>query len=92
MVSGLFIPTLGAYFWKRGNSAGALAGIIGGGTLTLLLLTGVLPLPEALKAIGLDASIYGISLSLLLYVGGSLIFPDEVSQSIEAPLEEGDPA
>lgn len=64
MVSGLFIPTIGAYFWKRGSSAGALAGMIGGGTLTLLLMTKIVTYPKW----GLDLSIYGIVFSSLLYV------------------------
>jgi len=76
MVSGLFIPTLGAYFWKRGSSAGALMGMLGGGTVTLLLITGVLTLPESLAAVGFDSSVYGIAFSALLYVGGSLMLPD----------------
>jgi solute:Na+ symporter, SSS family len=76
LVSGLFIPTLGAYFWKRGSSAGAMAGMIGGGTLTLLLLLEVIGMPGWIDAIGFDASIYGILLSLVLYAGVSLAVPD----------------
>ena len=77
MVSGLFIPTLGAYFWCKGSAAGALMGMIGGGCFTLLLLTKaivpqmVFPLPD------LDASAYGIAVSLILYVSGSLLMPDK---------------
>lgn len=41
MVSGLFIPTLGAYFWRRASSAGALAGMLSGGVFTILLQTRV---------------------------------------------------
>ncbi|MEN7973575.1 MAG: sodium:solute symporter family protein [Verrucomicrobiota bacterium] len=72
MVSGLFIPTLGAYFWKRGTSAGALAAMIGGGLLTILLMIDVLRLPSVLANIGLDFSAYGILLSLILYITVSL--------------------
>lgn len=78
MVSGLFFPTLGAYFWKRGTALGALAGMVGGGTLTLLLLAGILRLPAPLAAWGLDASAYGLAFSALLYVGLSLVAPEPV--------------
>jgi SSS family solute:Na+ symporter len=76
MVSGLFVPTLGAYFWRRASSAGALAGMLGGGGLTLLLLVGVLRLPSRLEALGLDPAFYGILLSLALFVGVSLARPE----------------
>lgn len=76
MVSGLFIPTLGAYYWKRASSAGALGGMLSGGTLTLLLLTRVLPLPAFLADIGLDPSLYGIILSAVFFISLSLAYPD----------------
>lgn len=76
MVSGLFIPTLGAFFWEKGSSTGALFSMVGGGCLTLLLMTGVLFLPEQLTWLNLDATVYGIIFSALLYSGISLIFPD----------------
>lgn len=77
MVAGLFVPTIGAYFWKRGSCRGAMIAMLGGGTLTLLLLTGAVPLPDAIDQLGLDASLYGIAVSLILYVGGSLLMPDK---------------
>ncbi|MFC1762502.1 sodium:solute symporter [Planctomycetota bacterium] len=76
MVSGLFVPTLGAYFWKKGTSAGALAGMIGGGLLTILLLTKTLSLPQTIAAWGFDASLYGITLSAILFVSVSLMSPE----------------
>ncbi len=90
MVSGLFIPTLGAYFWRRGTSAGALAGMLGGGVLTLLLLTKVLHLPPAMAAWKLDASLYGIALSGLLYVSVSYLLPqsEQERQAISADAVE----
>lgn len=77
MVSGLFIPTLGAYFWKKSSSAGALAGMIGGGLLTLLLMTEVISLPESLGAFGLDFSVFGIAFSMVLFVTVSLLISDK---------------
>ena len=76
MVSGLFVPTLGAYFWKRSSSVGALGGMLSGGVLTLLLLTGVLSLPASLADIGLDPSLYGIVVSAIFLVTLSLFYPD----------------
>jgi len=75
MVSGLFIPTLGALFWRRGSSVGALLGMAGGGTFTLLLLSKFIALPPELAAFGLDPTLYGILFSAFLYAGGSLLFP-----------------
>lgn len=80
MVSGLFVPTLGAYFWKKASSAGALAGMLAGGIFTLLLLTDIIGLPDYIKRIGLDASSYGITLSAITFVFFSLLLPDPRSK------------
>ncbi len=77
MVSGLFIPTLGAYFWKRASSIGALGGMLAGGILTLLLLTKIVVLPQAINDIGLDPSLYGILLSGVAFISLSLLFPEK---------------
>lgn len=76
MVSGLFVPTLGAYYWKKSSSVGAFAGMLAGGTLTLLLLTKVLSLPGFLAQTKLDPSLYGIILSAVVFISLSLAFPD----------------
>ncbi len=82
MVSGLFIPTLGAYFWKRSSSAGAFLGMIFGGGFTLILMilqkSGHSPL--WFKNIGLDAAIYGIVVSLITFIAGSLIFKEKTQR------------
>ncbi len=77
MVSGLFVPTLGAFFWGRSSSAGAFCSMISGGTVSLLLLTGIFKLPASLAEIGLDASVYGITVSAIVFVVVSLVFPKE---------------
>lgn len=82
MVSGLCIPTLGAFFWKKGSSAGALAGILGGGLVTILFQTGVLNLPAAFAQ--WDATIWGLFCSAVLYVGGSYLLPDTRKLPAEA--------
>jgi len=78
MVSGLFIPTLGAYFWKRASSTGAfLSMILGGGfTLVLMILEKSGHSPLWFDTLGLDSAIYGIFVSLIFFVLGSLIFKE----------------
>ncbi|MDI9431475.1 MAG: sodium:solute symporter family protein [Planctomycetota bacterium] len=68
MVSGLLVPTLGAYFWKRSRPQAALISMLGGGGLTLYLTFQKTSLPW-----GLDPSLFGIALSLVLFVGVSLL-------------------
>ncbi len=63
MVSGMIIPVLMALFIEKPNSAAALSSMVTGGTLTLALIVLNIDLP-----LGLDANIFGISLSLLTYV------------------------
>ncbi len=77
MVSGLVVPTVGAYFWKRGTSHGALAAMLGGGVVTILLMLKKSLLPEAMQAWGFDVTLYGITTSLVLYVLVSLMFPEK---------------
>lgn len=69
MVSGLFIPVLGALFWKKSHSIAAFwSMLLGGGTTILLILTQKkLPFGIQLSE-NLDANIYGISLSLILFI------------------------
>ncbi len=82
MVSGLFAPTIGAYFWKRSSSAGALAGMIGGGALTLSLMTKIISLPRSVEALGLDPSVYGIAVSSLLFICFSFLVPGPEKSSL----------
>lgn len=77
MVSGLFIPTLGAYFWKKSSSTGALFGMLAGGGVTLLLLTKIVSLPSFLTKTGLDPSVYGILCSAITFIALSVLFPDK---------------
>jgi SSS family solute:Na+ symporter len=70
MVSGLFIPVIGALFWKRSSSKGAFwAMIVGGGTTVILVMIGK-PLP-----FGLDANMFGIIAALLIFIMVSISFP-----------------
>ena len=71
MVSALFVPTLGAFFWKRGSSFAALWSIIGGGSATLALQFGWLELPQEMAQIGLESSVWGMAVSAMIYIAFS---------------------
>ncbi len=77
MASGLFIPTLGAYFWKRSSRSGAFAGMIAGGGTTLALTA--LKESSCFSACSyltvFDPAVYGVSASLIAFVAGSFLFP-----------------
>lgn len=74
LVSGLLVPTLGAFFWKRSSSTGALIGMISGGGLTVILLT-LQTLEGLTLPYGLDPVAFGIPVSFLGFIAGSLFFP-----------------
>jgi len=63
MVSGLIVPVLAALFTKKPDSRAALFSMIAGGTTTTLLVLSNKELP-----LGLDANIFGIALSLIVYL------------------------
>ncbi|MCF7954244.1 MAG: sodium:solute symporter family protein [Phycisphaerae bacterium] len=88
MVSGLFIPTLGAYFWKNASSAGALAGMLTRGILTLLLLTNTLTLPACIAKYELDASVFGILASVISFISVSIFWPDNTGNCTLFSIEE----
>ncbi len=79
MVSGLFVPVLGAFLWKKSSSIAAIwAMIIGGGTtITLIALNTPLPLK-------LDPNIFGILASAITFILLGFIFPSNgVAEEIE---------
>lgn len=72
MVSGLFVPILGALYWDKSSSVGAIAAMILGGSTTVLLEV----LMEELPA-GLDANVFGITVSAVVFIVVSLAIPDK---------------
>ncbi len=70
MVSGLLVPLLAAVFLGKRNANAALAAMIGGGFTTILL--GNLPIALPL---GLDANIFGITTSAILFLLTDRLFP-----------------
>ena len=72
MVSGLFIPILGALFWKRSSSTAAFWSMLIGGATTLILTETSAKLP-----FNLDPNIFGITGSLVIFVMFSYVFPSK---------------
>jgi SSS family solute:Na+ symporter len=72
MVSGLLVPIIGAFYWKKASSTGAFWSMLGGGSTTLVLIFMKTKLP-----FGLDPNIFGITVSLILFILLTLIFPSE---------------
>jgi SSS family solute:Na+ symporter len=72
MVSGLFVPLVAALFFKKTNSNAALLAMISGGLTTVILSIAIKELP-----FGLDANLFGISTSLILFTAGSYLLPQK---------------
>ena len=68
MVSGLFVPVIGALYWKKSTPAGAMAAMIIGGSTTLSLRYLEVGLPY-----NLDPNLFGITASAIAFVGVSLV-------------------
>jgi SSS family solute:Na+ symporter len=71
MVSGLFVPIIGALYWSKSSSIGAIAAMVCGGSTTVSLEVFLENLPA-----GLDANVFGITVSAIVFVAVSLAFPD----------------
>ncbi len=80
MVSGLFVPIVGALYWSKSSSLGAIAAMILGGATTVSLEL----LMEDLPA-GLDANVFGITVSAIVFITVSLIFPDDNTETNKEP-------
>lgn len=70
MVSGLFVPLVGALIWPNSSPIAAMASMLVGGSTTLLLIKMEFPLP-----LDLDANIFGITASALVFVLFNFIGP-----------------
>jgi solute:Na+ symporter, SSS family len=62
MVSGLLVPTLAALFLRAPSSRAALAAMLTGGSVTVVIMISPLRLP-----LGLDANVAGITASLVVF-------------------------
>ncbi|MCB0792294.1 MAG: sodium:solute symporter family protein [Flavobacteriales bacterium] len=79
MVSGLLVPLLAAVFLGRRNANAALGAMIGGGTTTIALAHAPIHLP-----LGLDANVFGITASALIF-----LVLDRALPSTNDPLRAG---
>lgn len=68
MVSGLLVPVIGAFYWKRSTPEAAFWAMLSGGGLTSFLI-----LTDPILPLGLDANIFGLTLSTIVFISLSLI-------------------
>lgn len=76
MVSGLFVPVIGALYWKGSTPAGAMTAMIVGGFTTLYLSYSGLELPY-----DLDPNVFGITASAISFIMVSYITRKNGSKS-----------
>ncbi len=83
ITTGVFVPLIMGFFWRRGNSKGALSSMIVGliyCVYNLLVSFGV-PLPTAWEAQSAQQVIIGVALSFVIYVSVSLLTPPEYEKA-----------
>ncbi len=83
ITTGVFVPLVMGFFWRRGNSRGALASIGTGFVYCIynLIIGFGVPLPSFWKAQSAQQVILGVALSFIVYVGVSLITPPEFEKA-----------
>lgn len=87
MVSGLFVPIIGALFWKKSSAVGAFWAMLLGGCTTVYLIVSETPLP-----FDLDANIFGIFISLIIFISLSYIWPKKTKFEKQNKKEYGIPS
>lgn len=80
LVSGLFIPVLGALFWKKAKATAAFWAMLTGGTTTILVS---LLVPKEQMPLGLDANIYGLTFSLIIFVLLSYVIKENLTKKLK---------
>ena len=83
ITTGVFVPLVMGFFWRRGNTGGALASLVVGFVYCLynLGINQGLPLPSFWKAQSAQQVILGAALSFVVYVGVSLATPAEYEKA-----------
>ncbi|MDO5718827.1 MAG: sodium:solute symporter family protein [Tissierellia bacterium] len=85
ITTGVFIPLILGFFWRRGNSKGAMSSMLAGLAFTLVHLAismGLnIPIPWQLHST--EQILAGMSLSLLVYIVVSLLTPPEYEKADE---------
>lgn len=84
ITTGVFIPLVLGFFWTRGNSKGAIASMIGGFLYCIynLMITLGINFPHYWEHNSAEQVIFGMILSLILYVGVSLVTYPENEKAI----------
>lgn len=76
MVSGLFVPVIGALYWKRSTATGAILAMISGGFTTVWMTV----YPPGFINAQLDPNFYGLLVSATLFIGYSLLYPSDATK------------
>ena len=71
--AGVFVPVVLGLYWPRGTAAGAVAGIAGGSLAGLAAARGWIAVAELPLIAGMPSIVLGALVSLVLYVGVSLV-------------------
>ncbi|HEX2175925.1 MAG TPA: sodium:solute symporter [Nocardioidaceae bacterium] len=77
LTGALFVPIVGALFWRRATSAGALASIVVSGAVVVVLLA-------TQGLLSNDPIIYGMLSSLVVFVAVSLLTPAASAADLDA--------
>jgi len=78
MVSGLLVPVIGAFFWKKSSAFGASSAMIAGGGVTIAINYSTWNTP-----LGLDPNFFGLSASLIVFIIFSKLVPGKEKVKIE---------
>lgn len=83
ITTGVFVPLVAGFLWRRGNSRGAMASMVTGLSYCVynLLITLGLPLPHFWVSQSAQQVILGVSLSAAVYIGVSLCTPPEYEKA-----------
>ncbi len=88
LVAGLFVPTLGAFFWRRATSTAALSGMLTGS-----FIAGLLPHLDGQLGSVMNTFFFGLGLSPVVFglIGSAIVFV-AVTLMTKPPLTDERPA
>lgn len=83
ITTGVFVPLVAGFLWRRGNAKGAMASMVAGLSYCVynLLITMGLPLPHFWVSQSAQQVILGVSLSAAVYILVSLCTPPEYEKA-----------
>ena len=83
MVSGLFVPVLGALFWQGSSPLAAFWAMLAGGGVTLILILAEVSLPYLL-----DPIVFGMLASFFVFAGLNILLPGKQNEIPPSALPE----